>query len=53
MIPLGNGNYQWRYSSGGTSSWINLAFDSTPLDQLRFGDFNADGRTDVFRRILT
>ena len=47
-VPMGNGDYQWRYSSGGTSPWINLAFDSTPPDQLRFGDFDADGHTDVF-----
>ena len=47
-VPIGDGNYQWRYSSGGTSAWINLAFDTTPPDQLRFGDFNGDGYTDVF-----
>lgn len=47
-VPLGDGNYRWRYSSGGTSAWINLAYDSTPPDQLRFGDFDRDGYTDVF-----
>src|SRR5262249_51634126 len=47
-VPRADGNYQWRYSSGGTSPWINLAYDSTPPDQLRFGDFNGDGYTDVF-----
>ena len=39
---------QWRYSSGGVSNWVNLASDPTPLSQLRFGDFDGDGRTDVF-----
>lgn len=47
-VPIGGGEYQWRYSSGATSPWINLAYDSTPPDQLRFGDFNGDGYTDVF-----
>src|SRR5262249_22528532 len=47
-VPLGDGTYRWRYSSGGTSAWINLAYDGTPPDQLRFGDFNGDGYTDVF-----
>lgn len=47
-VPIANGNYQWRYSSGGTSAWINLAYDNTLPDQLRFGDFNGDGYTDVF-----
>src|SRR5215467_14161523 len=47
-VPIGGGNYRWRFSSGGTSPWIDLAYDSTPPDQLRFGDFNGDGYTDVF-----
>ena len=47
-IPIGNGYYRWRYSSGAASPWINLAYDTTPPDQLRFGDFNGDGYTDVF-----
>jgi hypothetical protein len=37
-----------RYSSAAASNWINMAFDSTPPNQLRFGDFNGDGVTDVF-----
>ena len=52
-VPTGNGDYQWRYSSGGTSAWINLAHDTTPPDQLRFGDFDGDGFTDVFSVILS
>jgi hypothetical protein len=47
-VPIAGGFYQWRYSSGATSPWIDLAFDTTPPDQLRFGDFNGDGFTDVF-----
>jgi hypothetical protein len=47
-----DGSYQWwyfycipsPYSIGSTK----LAFDGTPPDQHRFGDFNGDGITDVF-----
>ena len=47
-VPIAGGDYQWRYSAGGASPWIDLAFDATPPDQLQFGDFNGDGHTDVF-----
>ncbi len=52
-VPIGGGDYRWRYSAPSVitttwSDWINMAFDSTPPDQLRFGDFNGDGYTDVF-----
>jgi hypothetical protein len=50
-VPIGNGYYQWRYSSGATSPWIDLAYDAAPPDQLRFGDFNGDGYTDVFSAV--
>jgi hypothetical protein len=50
-VPIGDGNYQWRYSNAATSDWINLAYDPTPPDQLRFGDFNGDGYTDVFSAV--
>jgi hypothetical protein len=43
-----DGNYQWMYSSGGTSDWINLAYADVPPADMRFGDFNGDGYTDVF-----
>ena len=43
-----DGNYQWMYSSGGTSDWIDLAYAGVPPADLRFGDFNGDGYTDVF-----
>jgi hypothetical protein len=41
-------NYQWMYSAGGTSNWIDLAYSAVPPQDLRFGDFNGDGYTDVF-----
>ncbi len=40
---------QWKYSAGGNSSWANLAQDYATPAQLRFGDFNGNGTTDVFR----
>src|SRR5262249_6514836 len=46
--PIPGGFYRWRYSSGGTSDWVDLAYDSTSPADLRFGDFNGDGYTDVF-----
>ena len=50
-IPSSGGLLQWRASLSGTQSYPAFpgkAVDSTPLDQLRFGDFNADGKTDFF-----
>jgi len=52
-VPIGGGNYRWRDAAPSVinttwSDWTDLAFDSTPPDQLRFGDFNGDGFTDVF-----
>ncbi len=41
-------NYQWRYSDGGTNSWQNLKSDAAAPADLRFTDFNGDGKTDVF-----
>ncbi|MCB0609146.1 MAG: VCBS repeat-containing protein [Lewinella sp.] len=40
---------QWMYSPSGSSSYQNLAFDAEPMSNLRFGDFNGDGKTDVFK----
>src|SRR5438552_18164594 len=56
-VPIGGGDYRWRYSAPSviTTTWsdgIYLAYDSTPPDQLRFGDFNVDGYTDVFSTYL-
>ena len=38
---------QWKYSPGGTGRFRNLAVGSA-LSGLRFGDFDGDGKTDVF-----
>ena len=38
---------QWKYSPGGTGSFRNLAVGPA-LSGLRFGDFDGDGKTDVF-----
>ncbi len=45
------GTNQWRFSAGGAGSWQNLSADPLPLTDLRFGDFNGDGITDVFSLI--
>ncbi|GAA2367174.1 hypothetical protein GCM10010432_24860 [Catellatospora methionotrophica] len=39
----------WLYSSAAQTSWIDLAASTVGLADVRFGDFNGDGRTDVFR----
>ena len=39
---------QWQYSPGSLGAWQNLAYAGVPLSDLRFGDFNLDGKTDVF-----
>ncbi|MEM7555960.1 MAG: VCBS repeat-containing protein, partial [Cyanobacteria bacterium P01_A01_bin.84] len=41
-----DGRFQVSY--GGTSRWQALAKTRIPLKRLRFGDFNGDGKTDVF-----
>jgi len=44
-----DGLYQWRYSSGGATDWIdNMAYDGRPLSDLRFGRFDSNLNTDVF-----
>jgi hypothetical protein len=41
----------WMYSNGGTGSWQALSFaGGIDIALLRFGDFNADGKTDVFHK---
>lgn len=40
---------QWKFAAGGNTSWANLAQDYATPAQLRFGDFNGNGKTDVFR----
>lgn len=39
---------QLVYLSGGKGTWRELARTDIPLSQLRFGDFDGDGVTDVF-----
>ncbi len=52
--PRADGAYQWRYASAGiaySQKWVPLAYDPTPPADLRFGDFDGDGRTDVFSAV--
>jgi hypothetical protein len=50
--PLSGGLYQWWYQYHTVSPVVfgsaKLAYASIPPDQLRFGDFNGDHKTDVF-----
>ncbi|MCT2582148.1 FG-GAP-like repeat-containing protein [Actinophytocola gossypii] len=39
----------WRLSSGGTASWQPLAPYTFDVSEVGFGDFDGDGRIDVFR----
>lgn len=39
----------WQLSSGGTAKWSALAPYTYDVSELGFGDFNGDGRADVFR----
>lgn len=39
----------WRLSSGGAASWAALAGYTYDVSEVGFGDFNGDGRADVFR----
>ena len=42
---------KWEISSGGSGGWKALPGTYTmPFNQLRFADFNGDGRTDIFHR---
>ena len=48
LTPRGN---RWVISSGGSAVPHELPGTfPVPFEELRFGDFNGDGRTDVFRR---
>lgn len=40
---------RWCYAAGGAGPWAYLARASDPLSGLRVGDFDGDGKTDVFR----
>jgi Right handed beta helix region/FG-GAP-like repeat len=39
----------WKLSNAGTSSWTPLAPYTYDVSEIGFGDFDGDGRTDVFR----
>jgi hypothetical protein len=39
----------WQLSDGGTSSWREIAPYTYNVEELGFGDFDGDGRTDVLR----
>ncbi len=39
----------WRFSSGGAAGWAPLAHYTFDVSEVGFGDFDGDGRTDVFR----
>ncbi|HAC64310.1 MAG TPA: hypothetical protein DCF68_12410 [Cyanothece sp. UBA12306] len=45
----GNDFLHGDVGSGSSSNWQTLNGSSTTLNQLAFGDFNGDGKTDVFR----
>src|ERR687889_846345 len=38
----------WMVSFGGTTSWHNLNSSKFGIKDLRFGDFDGDGKADVF-----
>ena len=42
-----DGAHQWMFSAGGAGNFQNLAVGPS-LSNLRFGDFDGDGKTDVF-----
>ena len=39
-----------KYLSGGKGSWINLNKTKATLNNIRFGDFNGDGKTDILTK---
>jgi hypothetical protein len=39
----------WFVSFGGESAWARIGYSSYGVDEVAFGDFDGDGRTDVFR----
>jgi DNA-binding beta-propeller fold protein YncE len=51
--PRPDGLWQWQYLPGSSDGWADLNYASPPLANLRFGDFDGDGRTDVFTTIAS
>lgn len=52
VFSVNASNDTWEIASGGRGSTLVLpgSYPLIPIDQLRFGDFNGDHVTDVFRR---
>ena len=52
VVPLADGSKQWAYSSGGAANFVVLKTISAALNTLygipQIGDFNSDGRSDLF-----
>jgi hypothetical protein len=42
----------WYYSPGGKAEWRSLGAKEQTADELLFGDFDCDGRTDVFTQMI-
>jgi len=38
----------WHVSYGGSSKWQDLNTSNSTVNEIKFGDFNGDGKTDVF-----
>lgn len=51
-IPQGDGSIRWAYSSGGQGTFVTLktlsAIENTLYGLPRVGDFNGDGKADLF-----
>ena len=49
-----DGAFQWQHVSGALpEKWEDMAYAGDPFLTLRFGDFDADGKTDVFTTSVT
>ena len=46
--PIKLGIPTWRYSSAGASKWENINTSGVHTNNLRFGDFDGDGKDDIF-----
>jgi hypothetical protein len=46
--PFGSGKYPYQYSPGGVGAFVPLMTGTVKRQDLRLGDFDGDGRTDLF-----